>query len=169
MDQTPNYVETGGHPICHPIWSKILCRGDLKSVHPIIAKVRKTTDRRWSRVAATRDLHTIAFFRSGALLRRSVPVPGILAAHRPGRLWISLGAILLLVPDWATGLIHGLPMKPRLRKTCLSISWTACSSPLRLEAENHLAAKGTKAANDPGLRRPPKSANEPIQWWVGVL
>jgi hypothetical protein len=53
-------------------------------VQPIIAKIRKTTDRRWSRVAATRDLPTIAFFRAGALLRRSVPVPGILAAHRPG-------------------------------------------------------------------------------------
>jgi hypothetical protein len=37
-----------------------------------------------TRVAATRDLPTIAFFRAGALLRRSVPVPGILAAHRPG-------------------------------------------------------------------------------------
>jgi hypothetical protein len=36
--------------------------------------------------------------RAGVLLRRSVPVPGILATHRPGgRLWISLGAILL--PD----------------------------------------------------------------------
>ncbi len=38
----------------------------------------------WSRVAATRDLPTIAFFRAGVLLRRSVPVPGILATHRPG-------------------------------------------------------------------------------------
>ena len=54
-------------------------------MQPIIAKVRKTTDRRWSPVAATRDLPTIAFFRAGALLRRSVPVPGILAAHRPTR------------------------------------------------------------------------------------
>jgi len=49
----------------------------------------------WSRVAPTRDLPTIAFFRAGVLLRRSVPVPGILATHRPGRLWISLGASLL--------------------------------------------------------------------------
>jgi hypothetical protein len=32
------------------------------------------------------------FFRAGVLLRRSVPVPGILATHRPGRLWISLSA-----------------------------------------------------------------------------
>ena len=37
-----------------------------------------------SRVAATRDLPTIAFFRAGVLRRRSVPVPGILATHRPG-------------------------------------------------------------------------------------
>ena len=35
---------------------------------------------RWRRLAATRDFPTIAFFRAGVLLRRSVPVPGILAA-----------------------------------------------------------------------------------------
>jgi hypothetical protein len=41
----------------------------------------------------TRDLPTIAFSRAGPLLRRSGPVPGILAAHRPGgRLWMSLDA-----------------------------------------------------------------------------
>jgi hypothetical protein len=59
---------------------------------PIIGKAGKTNDRRWSRVASTRDLPTIAFFRAGVLLRRSVPVPGILATLRPGALWISLGA-----------------------------------------------------------------------------
>ena len=32
------------------------------------------------------------FFRAGVLLRRSVPVPGILATTGPGRLWISLSA-----------------------------------------------------------------------------
>jgi hypothetical protein len=37
------------------------------------------------------------FFRPCVLLRRGVPVPGILATHRPGRLWISLVASLL--PD----------------------------------------------------------------------
>ena len=94
-------VETGGHPVCHSLWPKILCRGDLKNVQPIIAKARKTNDRRWSRVAATRDLPTIAFFRAGVLLRRGVPVPGILATHRPGkrRLWVSLGASSLVVSD----------------------------------------------------------------------
>jgi hypothetical protein len=35
-------------------------------------KARKTKDRRWSRVASTRDLPAIAFFRAGVLLRRSV-------------------------------------------------------------------------------------------------
>src|SRR5271169_5705367 len=45
----------------------------------------------WSRVAATRDLPTIAFFRAGVLLRRSVPVPGILAAHRPGAIMDKSG------------------------------------------------------------------------------
>ena len=84
MEESPDYLETGGHPVCYPIWSKILCRGDLKNMKPIIAKAGKTNDRRWSRVASTRDLPTIAFFRAGVLLRRSVPVPGILATHRPG-------------------------------------------------------------------------------------
>jgi hypothetical protein len=49
----------------------------------------------WSRVAATRDLPTIAFFRAGVLLRRSVPVPGILATHRPGAIMDKSGASLL--------------------------------------------------------------------------
>ena len=40
----------------------------------------------WTRVAPTRDLPTIAFIRAGVLLRRGVPVPGILATHRPGAL-----------------------------------------------------------------------------------
>jgi hypothetical protein len=34
--------------------------------------------------ALTSDLPTIASFRSGVLLRRNEPVPGILAAHRTG-------------------------------------------------------------------------------------
>jgi len=44
-----------------------------------------------TRVAATRDLPTIAFFRAGVLLRRSVPVPGILATHRPGAIMDKSG------------------------------------------------------------------------------
>ena len=44
-----------------------------KNVKPIIVKATKTNDRRWSRVASTRDLPTIAFFRAGVLLRCSVP------------------------------------------------------------------------------------------------
>jgi hypothetical protein len=46
---------------------------------------------RWPRVAATRDLPTIAFFRAGVLLRRSVPVPGILATHQPGAIMDKSG------------------------------------------------------------------------------
>jgi hypothetical protein len=38
-----------------------------------------------------RDLSTIAFFRTGALLRRSGPVPGILAAHRSGAIMDKSG------------------------------------------------------------------------------
>ena len=45
----------------------------------------------WRRVAATRDLPTIAFFRAGVLLRRSVPVPGILATHQPGAIMDKSG------------------------------------------------------------------------------
>ena len=45
----------------------------------------------WPRVAATRDLPTIAFFRAGVLLRRSVPVPGILATHQPGAIMDKSG------------------------------------------------------------------------------
>ena len=45
----------------------------------------------WTRVAPTRDLPTIAFFRAGVLLRRSVPVPGILATHRPGAMMNKSG------------------------------------------------------------------------------
>ena len=40
---------------------------------------------RWRRLAA------IAFFRAGVLLRRSVPVPGILAAPRPGAIMDKSG------------------------------------------------------------------------------
>ena len=58
---------------------------------PIIAKARKTTDGRWSRSGSTRDLPTIAFFRAGTLLRRHGPVPGILAAHRPGAIMDKSG------------------------------------------------------------------------------
>jgi hypothetical protein len=36
------------------------------------------------------------------LLRRSVPVPGILATHRPGAIMVSLGASLLFVPTETT-------------------------------------------------------------------
>ena len=48
------------------------------------AQTPKTNAGLWSRLASTRDLPTIAFFRAGVLLRREGPVPGILAAHRPG-------------------------------------------------------------------------------------
>ena len=80
-----------GHPFCPSLWAKILCRGDLKNVQPTIAKGPKTNDRCSSRVAATCDLPTIAFIRAGVLLRRSVPVPGILATHRPGAIMDKSG------------------------------------------------------------------------------
>jgi hypothetical protein len=48
-------------------------------------------NRRWCRSGAMRDLPTIAFFRASALLRRSGPVPGILAAHWPGAIMDKSG------------------------------------------------------------------------------
>src|SRR6266446_10594749 len=62
-----------------------------EKVKPIFAKARKTNDGRWSRSASTCDLPTIAFFRAGTLLRRHGPVPGILAAHRPGAIMDKSG------------------------------------------------------------------------------
>jgi putative transposase len=61
------------------------------AMRPIITKSRKTNDGRWSRSGSTRDLPTIAFFRAGPLLRRNGPVPGILAAHRPGAIMDKSG------------------------------------------------------------------------------
>ena len=53
------------------------------------------------RVASTRDLPTIAFFRAGGLLRRNVPVPGILAAPRPGATMDKSGRHLVGPIDFA--------------------------------------------------------------------
>src|SRR6516164_4305108 len=52
---------------------------------------RKTNAGRWSRLASTRDLSTIAFFRAGPLLRRNGPVPGIQSRHRPGAIMDKSG------------------------------------------------------------------------------
>jgi Transposase, Mutator family len=43
-----------------------------EKVKPIISKARKTNDGRWRPSGSTRDLPTIAFFRAGTLLRRSI-------------------------------------------------------------------------------------------------
>ena len=57
----------------------------------ILTKARKTDLGLRRRLAAMCDLSTIAFFRTGALLRRSEPVPGILAAHRSGAIMDKSG------------------------------------------------------------------------------
>src|SRR5260221_1202580 len=62
-----------------------------QKVKPLIAKARKTNEGRWSRSGSTSALPTIAFFRAGTLLRRHGPVPGILAAHRPGAIMDKSG------------------------------------------------------------------------------
>ena len=56
-----------------------------------MSKTRKTNAERWSRWGPIRDLPTIAFIRAGALLRRNGPVPGILAAPRPGAIMDKSG------------------------------------------------------------------------------
>src|SRR5262249_12647497 len=87
----PGDMETGSHPISHSLWSQILCRGDLKTMKPLIARARKTDAGLRRRPAATRDLPTIAFFRAGPLLRRNGPVTAILAAARPGAIMDKSG------------------------------------------------------------------------------
>ena len=49
--------------------------------------------------APMRDLPTIASFRAVALLRRLGPVPGILAAHRPGAIMDKSGPLQLTAPQ----------------------------------------------------------------------
>jgi hypothetical protein len=58
---------------------------------PVIGKIKKTNVGCARRLASTRYLPTIAFFRAGALLRRNGPVPGILAAARPGAIMDKSG------------------------------------------------------------------------------
>jgi len=57
----------------------------------LTGRARETDAGLRSRPAATRDLPTIACFRAGPLLRRSEPVPGILAAARPGAIMDKSG------------------------------------------------------------------------------
>jgi hypothetical protein len=58
------------------------------SVEESFSKARKTNDRRWSRGASTRDLpirqSPDLFPGRRAAATWCVPVPGILATHRPG-------------------------------------------------------------------------------------
>ena len=56
-----------------------------------------------AQVASTRDLPTIAFFRAGVLLRRGVPVPGILATHRPGAIWAPVSQLQIPVAGSGIG------------------------------------------------------------------
>jgi hypothetical protein len=49
-------------------------------------------------VASTGDLPTIAFFRASVLLRRIDLYQAFSQPNGPGRLWKSLGAVVLFVP-----------------------------------------------------------------------
>ncbi len=86
------WSDGGGHSVCHSI---------LKNVQPIIAKTRKTTDRRWSRVWP--QLATYPPFSGPACCCDVTYLYQTFSQHAgPGRLWISLGAGLLYVPNGAT-------------------------------------------------------------------
>ena len=61
--------------------------------------------------APKRDLPTIAFFRAVALLRRNGPVPGILAARRPGAIMDKSG------PHGPATKKHTKTAEPYLRKS----------------------------------------------------
>src|SRR3981081_1150244 len=90
-----------------------------EAVKPIIAKARKTNDGRWSRSGSTCDLPTIAFFRAGTLRRRHGPVPGILAAHRPGAILDKSGR-RFVVP---LGLGRTKKTEPKAKITTFSASF----------------------------------------------
>jgi quercetin dioxygenase-like cupin family protein len=62
-DPTPQYVIT-----LAGVLEFTTVGGETFTIHPGDILL-KTNDRRWGRVAATRDLPTIAFFRAGVLLR----------------------------------------------------------------------------------------------------
>ena len=68
------------------------------SVEESFSKARKTNDRRWRRVAATRDLPTIAFSGPAGCCDVAYLSQAFSQPTSPGRLLISLGASLLLVP-----------------------------------------------------------------------
>ena len=57
----------------------------------ILTKARKTDLGLRRHPASMGDLSTIAFFRTGVLLRRNGPVPGILAGHRSGAIMDKSG------------------------------------------------------------------------------
>ena len=69
---------------------------------PSLAKAKKTNAGRWWRSGSTGDLPTIAFIRAGPLLRRNGPVPGILAAHRPGAIMDKSGRRFVVRFGWQT-------------------------------------------------------------------
>src|ERR1700736_473836 len=77
----------------------------------------------WSRVAATRDLPTIAFFRAGGLLRRGVPVPGILATHRPGAIMDKSGRRFRLSGSGLGQLPFGKNKRKSAKSRCGRTEW----------------------------------------------
>jgi hypothetical protein len=94
-----------------------------EKVKPIIAKARKTNDGRWSRSGSTHDFPTIAFFRAGTLLRRNGPVPGILAAHRPGAIMDKSGRRVVVRFGSGQGKNSKLKPRPKAKASTISASY----------------------------------------------
>ena len=103
MAKAADNLDDDGGPVCHPIWGTIPDAGDLKSekMKTISKQVRKTNLGLRSAPAPMRDLPTIASLRTGALLRRNGPVPGILAAPRSGAIMDKSGR-----PRMTTSKVH---------------------------------------------------------------
>src|ERR1700731_1342554 len=98
MDETSDYLETDGNPICHSLWAKILCRGDLKPCSRSLPNAQRQTRGagvEWPQLATypQSPLSGPACCSDVAFLSQACSQP-----TGPGRLWISLGASLLFVP-----------------------------------------------------------------------
>src|SRR5258708_39232950 len=98
MDESSDYLETGGYSVCHSLWSKILCRGDLKKCSQSLPKPERQTigaGAEWPQLATCPQspFSGPACCCDVAYLSQAFSQPA-----SPGRLWISLAASLLLGP-----------------------------------------------------------------------
>src|SRR5262245_26312695 len=94
MEKSPDYMEAGSHPVSHSLWSEILCRGDLKTMKQCLLEPERQT---LGSGVARPQLATYPQSPSSGPVR-CCDVTDLSQAFSqppgPGRLWISLGAIL---------------------------------------------------------------------------